>query len=42
MFNGAVGKEQLEWLDRVLSNETKLNQKVILCCHLPLNPYIIY
>lgn len=38
MFNGAVGKEQLEWLDNVLSDATKLNQKVVVCCHLPLDP----
>ncbi|KAL3825156.1 hypothetical protein ACJIZ3_021185 [Penstemon smallii] len=38
MFNGAVGKEQLEWLDRVLEDATKLNQKVVLCSHLPLDP----
>lgn len=37
MFNGAVGKEQMEWLDTVLVDATKLNQKVIICCHLPLN-----
>ncbi|KAL9228373.1 hypothetical protein vseg_003962 [Gypsophila vaccaria] len=38
MFNGAVGKEQLEWLDHVLQDATKLKQKVIVCCHLPLDP----
>ncbi|KAK9726658.1 hypothetical protein RND81_05G228800 [Saponaria officinalis] len=38
MFNGAVGKEQLEWLDRVLEDATELKQKVIVCCHLPLDP----
>ncbi|XP_047314454.1 manganese-dependent ADP-ribose/CDP-alcohol diphosphatase [Impatiens glandulifera] len=38
MFNGAVGKEQLEWLDGILMESTKLNQKVVLCCHLPLDP----
>lgn len=38
MFNGAVGKEQMEWLDRTLQDATKLNQKVIVCCHLPLDP----
>ncbi|XP_074294655.1 manganese-dependent ADP-ribose/CDP-alcohol diphosphatase-like [Silene latifolia] len=38
MFNGAVGKEQLEWLDHVLQDATKLKQKVIICCHLPLDP----
>ncbi|KAI4336233.1 hypothetical protein L6164_014783 [Bauhinia variegata] len=38
MFNGAVGKEQMEWLDGVLQEATKLNQKVVVCCHLPLDP----
>ncbi|KAL3824894.1 hypothetical protein ACJIZ3_020923 [Penstemon smallii] len=39
MFNGAVGKQQLEWLDRVLQDATKLNQRVVICCHLPLDPH---
>ncbi|EOY22272.1 hypothetical protein QUC31_007650 [Theobroma cacao] len=38
MFNGAVGKEQMEWLDGVLQDATNLKQKVIVCCHLPLDP----
>lgn len=38
MFNGAVGKEQLEWLDHALQDATKSNQNVIICCHLPLHP----
>ncbi|CAA2973613.1 manganese-dependent ADP-ribose/CDP-alcohol diphosphatase-like [Olea europaea var. sylvestris] len=38
MFNGAVGKEQLEWLDHVLQDATNSNQKVVVCCHLPLDP----
>lgn len=38
MFNGAVGKEQLQWLDAVLQNATELKQKVVVCCHLPLDP----
>ncbi|KAL1534719.1 manganese-dependent ADP-ribose/CDP-alcohol diphosphatase-like [Salvia divinorum] len=38
MFNGAVGKEQLEWLDGVLQDATGLNQKVVICSHLPLDP----
>ncbi|PIN22501.1 CDP-glycerol diphosphatase [Handroanthus impetiginosus] len=38
MFNGAVGKDQIEWLDRVLQDATKLNQKVVICSHLPLDP----
>ncbi|WCJ36152.1 Manganese-dependent ADP-ribose/CDP-alcohol diphosphatase [Euphorbia peplus] len=38
MFNGAVGREQMKWLDSVLQDATKLKQKVIVCCHLPLDP----
>ncbi|XVF54569.1 hypothetical protein PTKIN_Ptkin05aG0191700 [Pterospermum kingtungense] len=38
MFNGAVGKEQMKWLDCVLQDATNLKQKVIICCHLPLDP----
>ncbi|OIT31415.1 PREDICTED: manganese-dependent ADP-ribose/CDP-alcohol diphosphatase-like [Nicotiana attenuata] len=37
-FNGGVGKEQLEWLDHVLQEATELNQNVVVCCHLPLDP----
>ncbi|KAJ6842698.1 manganese-dependent ADP-ribose/CDP-alcohol diphosphatase-like [Iris pallida] len=38
LFNGAVGKEQLEWLDHVLRDSTNRTQKVVICCHLPLDP----
>lgn len=38
MFNGAVGKEQLEWLDGILQEATELKQNVVVCCHLPLDP----
>ncbi|KAF3437541.1 hypothetical protein FNV43_RR20295 [Rhamnella rubrinervis] len=37
-FNGGVGKEQLEWLDGILQEATKMKQKVVICCHLPLDP----
>ncbi|KAK1321761.1 Manganese-dependent ADP-ribose/CDP-alcohol diphosphatase [Acorus calamus] len=37
-FNGAVGKEQMDWLDGVLRNSTEQSQKVVICCHLPLDP----
>ncbi|PIN10517.1 CDP-glycerol diphosphatase [Handroanthus impetiginosus] len=37
-FNGAVGKEQMGWLDCVLHDATTLNQTVVICCHLPLDP----
>ncbi|KAL3618076.1 hypothetical protein CASFOL_038397 [Castilleja foliolosa] len=38
LFNGAVGNEQIEWLDKVLQEAVNLNQKVVICCHLPLDP----
>ncbi|KAK8511667.1 hypothetical protein V6N13_029269 [Hibiscus sabdariffa] len=38
MFNGAVGNEQIEWLNNVLQDATNMKQKVIVCCHLPLHP----
>ncbi|PPS08079.1 hypothetical protein GOBAR_AA12570 [Gossypium barbadense] len=38
MFNGAVGEEQMEWLDSVLREATNMKQKVVVCCHLPLDP----
>ncbi|KAL1371448.1 hypothetical protein HN51_001691 [Arachis hypogaea] len=38
MFNGGVGEEQMKWLDRVLEESTRLKQKVVVCCHLPLHP----
>ncbi|KAI3727002.1 hypothetical protein L1987_66809 [Smallanthus sonchifolius] len=37
-FNGGVGKEQLEWLDKTLQDATKSNKKVVVCCHIPLDP----
>ncbi|KAG0499908.1 hypothetical protein HPP92_004163 [Vanilla planifolia] len=37
-FNGAMGEEQLSWLDDVLRDSSDRGQKVIICCHLPLDP----
>lgn len=37
-FNGAVGKEQLKWLDGILQEATEMRQNVVICCHLPLDP----
>ncbi|XVF11666.1 hypothetical protein REPUB_Repub08aG0046800 [Reevesia pubescens] len=37
MFNGAVGKQQMERLDSVLQDATNLKQKVIVCCDLSLD-----
>lgn len=38
MFNGGIGREQIEWLDDVLQDAIKLKQNVVVCCHLPLDP----
>lgn len=38
MFNGGVGKEQLKWLDGILQEATEMKQKVVICCHVPLDP----
>ncbi|XP_004515860.1 manganese-dependent ADP-ribose/CDP-alcohol diphosphatase-like [Cicer arietinum] len=38
MFNGGVGKEQMEWLNNVLKEATKLKQNVVVSCHLSLYP----
>jgi manganese-dependent ADP-ribose/CDP-alcohol diphosphatase len=37
-YNGGVGKDQLDWLDLKLKDATNLNQKVVICCHVPLDP----
>jgi manganese-dependent ADP-ribose/CDP-alcohol diphosphatase len=37
-FNGAVGKEQLSWLNVVLQDASTHGQNVILCSHLPMDP----
>lgn len=38
MFNGAVGKEQLDWFDGILQKATEMREKVVVCCHVPLDP----
>lgn len=37
-FNGGIGKKQLKWLDDTLKDASNLNQKVVVCCHVPLDP----
>lgn len=37
-WNGAIGKEQLAWLEKQLKAARKQKQKVILACHFPLYP----
>ncbi|XP_053721650.1 manganese-dependent ADP-ribose/CDP-alcohol diphosphatase isoform X1 [Synchiropus splendidus] len=38
MFNGALSKEQLDWLDSVLSSADEKQEKVTIVCHLPVHP----
>ncbi len=42
MFNGGLGEQQLKWLETVLEEATTFEQKVIICCHLPLHPGAAY
>lgn len=37
-FNGGVGEEQLEWIEKELQKATASEQKVVICSHLPLDP----
>jgi manganese-dependent ADP-ribose/CDP-alcohol diphosphatase len=37
-WNGAIGKEQLEWLEKELLAAQNKKQKVIMACHFPLYP----
>ena len=37
-WNGAVGKEQLAWLEKELAAAQQKKQKVIMACHFPLYP----
>jgi len=37
-FNGAVGPEQLQWLDSELQAATELSQRVLVSCHVPIQP----
>ncbi|XP_010555507.1 PREDICTED: manganese-dependent ADP-ribose/CDP-alcohol diphosphatase [Tarenaya hassleriana] len=39
-FNGGVGEKQLQWLDNVLRDATKTNQKVVVCGHIPMDPSV--
>ena len=37
-WNGAIGKEQLEWLENVLISSQSIGEKVIIFCHFPVFP----
>lgn len=38
-FNGALGDEQMEWLEKVLEDATAKEQRVVICTHVPLCPH---
>ncbi|WP_167605795.1 metallophosphoesterase [Maribellus sediminis] len=38
-WNGGIGNEQLQWMERELQEAQDKQQKVILFCHYPLLPY---
>jgi manganese-dependent ADP-ribose/CDP-alcohol diphosphatase len=38
LLNGAIGQEQLAWLEKELIAAQKKKEKVILACHFPLYP----
>ncbi|AWP17233.1 putative manganese-dependent ADP-ribose/CDP-alcohol diphosphatase [Scophthalmus maximus] len=38
MFNGGFGKEQLDWLDSVLSSADEKRERVTIVSHLPVHP----
>jgi predicted phosphodiesterase len=37
-WNGAIGEEQLAWLDRTLADASARDQPVIIACHYPVYP----
>ncbi len=37
-WNGAVGTEQLNWLNKVLKKASREGEKVVLYCHFPIYP----
>ncbi len=37
-WNGAIGKQQLEWLESLLSDLDQKHQKTIIFCHFPIYP----
>lgn len=42
MFNGGVGDAQLAWLETTLQEASDASQKVVVCCHLPLDPGVAF
>lgn len=41
-WNGAVGPEQISWLEKVLEQAAKNDEKVVLYCHFPVYPKNIH
>lgn len=37
-FNGGIGEDQIVWLKSKLQEASRLGQKVVICCHLPIHP----
>lgn len=37
-YNGAIGKEQIEWLKAELSSSDQIKEKVMIFCHFPVLP----
>lgn len=37
-WNGAIGENQMAWLEKELEEATAARQRVILCCHYPVFP----
>jgi manganese-dependent ADP-ribose/CDP-alcohol diphosphatase len=38
MFGGGISDAQLSWLEQQLGEAQRSGEKVIVCCHLPLEP----
>lgn len=41
-WNGAIGKDQMDWLNNILAKASKKDEKVILYCHFPVYPENIH
>jgi len=41
-WNGGIGKQQLIWLERLLTETDSLKRKVVILCHFPVFPFTWY
>lgn len=41
-WNGAIGQDQMNWLNNILEESSKNGEKVILYCHFPVYPESIF